>query len=93
MSAAEFTHRGDRCSFEVLLAEASLKDSALTAIGEIVHDLDLKDYKFGRPEADGVGHFIVGLVLATDDDVVRIRQGAELFDNLYRSFRQKRRRK
>ena len=89
MADAEFTHRGDRCSFEVLLTEAVLKDPALTVIGEIVHDLDLKDEKFGRTEAEGVRHIMAGLVLASDVDETRIRQAADLFDNLYRSFQQK----
>jgi Chromate resistance exported protein len=40
----------DRCTFEVLLASAALEDSALEAIAEIVHDIDLKDEKFGRAE-------------------------------------------
>src|SRR5262249_47816283 len=74
MSDAEFTHRGDRCSFEVLLGEAGLEDAALAAIAEIVHDLDLKDDKFGRPEAEGVRLIMAGLVLASDDDAGRIRQ-------------------
>ena len=86
MAAAEFTHRGDRCSFEVLLEEMKLTDPALAAIGEIIHDLDLKDSKFGRPESEGVRQLIAGLVLATDDDEERIRQAGELFDHLYRSF-------
>ena len=89
MADAEFTHRGDRCSFEVLLTEAALKDPPLTAIAEIVHDLDLKDEKFGRTEAEGVRHIMAGLVLASDVDETRIRQAADLFDNLYRSFQQR----
>jgi len=88
MAAAEFTHRGDRCSFEVLLVEMDIADSALAAIGEIIHDLDLKDNKFCRPETEGVRQLIAGLVLATDDDGERIRQAGALFDNLYRSFRE-----
>jgi len=88
MAAAEFTHRGDRCSFEVLLEDTKLVDPALAAIGEIIHDLDLKDGKFGRPETEGVRQLIAGLVLATDADEERIRQAGALFDNLYRSFRE-----
>src|SRR3712207_9391022 len=53
MYEGEFTHEGDRCTFEVLLARAGLDDPALAAIGEIVHDIDLKDAKFGRPEEIG----------------------------------------
>jgi hypothetical protein len=89
MASAEFTHRGDRCSFEVLLDEAKLTETALAAIAEIVHDLDLKDDKFGRPETEGVRHVIAGLVLASDDDQARIDQASALFDNLYRSLQQK----
>jgi len=89
MADAEFTHRGDRCSFEVLLAEAGLRDPALQAIAEIVHDLDLKDGKFGRPEAEGVRQLISGITLGTDDDTTRIARGADLFDDLYRSLQRK----
>ena len=89
MAEAEFTHRGDRCSFEVLVTEAGLKDAALVAIAEIVHDLDLKDDKFGRSEAEGVRQIMAGLVLATNDDESRIRQASDLFENLYRSFQQR----
>jgi hypothetical protein len=42
MFEAEFTHEGDRCTFEVLLQKSGLNDRALTAIGEIVHDIDLR---------------------------------------------------
>lgn len=48
MFDAEFTHIGDRCTFEVLMLAAVLNDPALQAIAEIVHDIDLKDAKFGR---------------------------------------------
>ena len=48
MFDAEFTHEGDNCSFEVLMAHAGLNDAALRSIAEIVHEIDLKDEKFGR---------------------------------------------
>lgn len=89
MADAEFTHRGDRCSFEVLLAEIGQRDPALQAIAEIVHDLDLKDAKFGRPEAEGVRQLLSGITLGTEDDPTRIARGSELFENLYRSLQRK----
>src|SRR5262249_27879711 len=45
MFQAEFTHEGDKCTFEVLLGRTALKDPALRAIGEIIHDIDLRDNK------------------------------------------------
>lgn len=91
MFEGEITHEGDRCSFEVLLARAGLDDPALQAIAEIVHDIDLKDSKFGREEAMGIAGLIAGIAMAHADDEERIAQGAPVFDNLYQYFRKKRR--
>jgi hypothetical protein len=90
MFEAEFTHEGDRCTFEVLLARAGLDDPALAAIGEIVHDIDLKDAKFGRAEASGIAHLIEGLSAANQDDQARIERGTAMLDDLYEYFRVKR---
>jgi hypothetical protein len=90
MFEAEFTHEGDRCTFEVLLPRLELNDEALTAIAQIVHDIDLKDGKFGREETDGIAHLITGLCLANKDDAQRLVRGAAVFDDLYEYFRQRR---
>jgi hypothetical protein len=91
MFEAEFTHEGDRCSFEVLLARTGITDPALHAIAEIVHDIDLKDGKFGREETVGISHLISGIAVANSNDEQRIAQGAPVFDNLYQYFRSKHR--
>jgi hypothetical protein len=90
MFEGEFTHEGDYCSFEVLLARAGVSDPALQAIAEIVHDIDLKDGKFGREEATGIAHLIAGIAMANQDDEQRIAQGTPVFNNLYHYFRRKR---
>jgi hypothetical protein len=90
MFQAEFTHEGDRCTFETLLTRTGIKDPALKAIGEIVHDIDLKDAKFGREEATGIARLIAGVAMATADDTQRISRGSEAFDGLYEYFRKKR---
>jgi hypothetical protein len=89
MFEAEYTHEGDRCTFEVLLDRFGLDDPALRAIGEIVHDVDLKDDKFGRPERAGVERLVVGLAVAERDDEARIARGSALFGDLYESFARK----
>ena len=83
MFDGEYTHEGDRCTFEVLLDRFSLDDPALHAIGEIVHDIDLKDEKFNRAETAGVQSVITGIAAAHADDSERIAQGAAIFDALY----------
>src|SRR6266850_8019927 len=67
MFEAEFTHEGDKCTFEVLLERGALKDNALRAIAEIIHDIDLKDDKFGRTEVAGIRTLIEGISVATED--------------------------
>ncbi len=90
MFEGEITHEGDRCSFEVLLTRAGITDPALQAIAEIVHDIDLKDAKFGREEATGIASLIAGICAANPQDEQRIAQGGPVFDNLYQYFRAKR---
>jgi hypothetical protein len=86
MFEAEFTHEGDRCTYEVLLLRSGLKDKALAAIGEIVHDIDLKDGKYAREEASGIARLIDGLAAAGMPDVQRLERGAGMFDDLYAYF-------
>ena len=86
MFEGEFTHEGDRCTFEVLLQRTGLTDPALIAIGEIVQDIDLKDGKFGRAESVGIAALIDGLARAPLADPERIERGGRLFDDLYTSF-------
>lgn len=89
MVGGDYTHEGDRCTFETLLARAGLSERALTQIAEIVHDIDLKDEKFGRREAPGVERLVTGLILANSGDHERLERGCLLFDDLLRSFRGK----
>jgi hypothetical protein len=89
MFQAEFTHDGDHCTFEVLLRRFGIDDPALRAVGEIVHDIDLKDAKFGRPEAAGVARLLAGIALRNAGDPARLAQGGAAFDALYESFRRK----
>ena len=86
MFEAEFTHEGDKCTFEVLLDRAGPNDPALRAIAEIIHDIDLRDSKYGRDEAVGIRTLIDGIALTTPDDSERIARGTEVFNNLYEFF-------
>src|SRR3954463_7533867 len=90
MFEAEYTHEGDHCTFEVLLARLCQPEPALQAIAEIVHDIDLKDGKFGSEEAAGIKTLVAGIAAATDDDARRLERGASALDDLYEYFRKKR---
>ena len=87
MFEAEYTHEGDRCTFEALLSRFSLGDPALAEIAEIVHDIDLKDGKFNRDDAPGIERVLAGIAGTYPDDGARLERGAQLFDELYALLR------
>ncbi|HEY7682692.1 MAG TPA: chromate resistance protein ChrB domain-containing protein [Gemmatimonadales bacterium] len=86
MFEAEYSHVGDACTFETLVARFGLGDRALKAIGEIVHDIDCKDQKFDREQTAGVATLIEGVVVAHGSDAERLARGEALFGDLYAYF-------
>ncbi len=90
MFDAEFTHEGDACTFEVLARRMRLDDPAITAIGEVVHDVDLKETTFDRPETAGIAVAVAGIAMANHDDEERLARAAALLDDLYVYYSKKR---
>ena len=86
MVGGDFTHEEDRCTFETLIGRVGLPDKGVRAIAEIVHDLDLKDGKYARAEADGVRMMLEGLMARTNDDEERIERALVLFDDLHEAL-------
>ena len=87
MYEGEFTHDGNRCTFEVLLEVCGRTgDRALVAIAQMVHDLDLRDDRYQRPETAGVAAFVSGIAARFDDDHRRVAESTPFFDTLYASL-------
>jgi hypothetical protein len=91
MFDAEFTHEGDRCTFEVLVTRLAPNVGALRAIAEIIHDIDLKDGKFERTEAAGIEALITGICTRSKEDDERLQRGSAVFDDLFVCFSRRRR--
>lgn len=83
MFDAEFTHEGDRCTFEVMIDRFGLDRRRFALLAEIVHDLDLKDEKFGRPETAGMKTLFAAIVAAHPGDAERIEAGGRILDVLW----------
>lgn len=81
----EFTHVGDLCTFEVLVRSFGIKDKAVRKIAEIVHDLDVKDDKYGKPEATGVEDILTGIRKTAKNDADGLERGIAAFEMLYQS--------
>lgn len=83
----EFSHHGEDCTFETLLARFGIADKALRKIGEMVHDADLEDEKFQRPEGVGLDRILKGWAKRGMPDDEILTRGAGCFDGLYAFLR------
>ncbi len=81
----EFTHAGDLCTFEVLVKSFGIKDKAVRKLAEIVHDLDVKDEKYGNPETAGLEEILTGIRKSLKDDAAALEQGMRAFEMMYQS--------
>jgi hypothetical protein len=86
MYTGDFSHQGNRCTFEVLADRFSLNSFAVSKLARLVHDLDMKDTKYGAPEAPVVERIVEGLRALHADDHTLLEQGIGVFDALARSF-------
>jgi hypothetical protein len=81
----EFTHAGDLCTFEVLIKAFGIRDKAVKKIAETVHELDIKDDKFGNPSARGLEDILTGIRKTAKDDRDALEKGMSVFEMLYAS--------
>jgi hypothetical protein len=82
---AEFTHSGNRVTFEVLAASFGLdQDVALASIGAAVHFLDIGGIPV--PDAKGLETVLRGIreQALSDDDTTK--QAARIFDLFYDAY-------
>jgi len=80
---ARLSHRGEDCSFETFLNEYEVGDPVLREIAEIVHDADLMDEKYARPESEGLDAIVRGMQMVLPDDQTLIGHTDVLYDGLY----------
>jgi hypothetical protein len=80
-----FGHRGDDCTFETLCKDFRIRDARVAAIGEMVHDADLADGKFGRKEAFGVDEVLKGFARKGMTDKEILDWGIDMMEGLYHS--------
>ena len=82
----EFGHHGEHCTFETLMHRFGIDDAGVVSVSRVVHDLDLKERKYGMPESPAISRVVEGLRGIYDDDTELLEQGMVVIDALYRSF-------
>ena len=85
MQDGEFTHHGELCTFEVLVRSFGIKDKVVRKIAEIVHDLDLKDDKYGNAAGSGIEEVLTGIRKTVKDDAEMLEKGMAVFEMMYQS--------
>ena len=86
MMNVEFTHHGEDCTFETLLKRFAIADPLAQRIGKMIHDADLEDNKFQRPECIGLDLLFKGWARLGLSDAEILKRGFECFDALYSSL-------
>jgi hypothetical protein len=86
MYTGEFSHQGTSCTFEMLVRRFNVVDPAVARIGEIVHDLDMKEQRYEPVEAPAVARMVDGLRDLHPDDDALLQHGMAMFEALARSF-------
>lgn len=80
-----FGHRGTDCTFETLEKEFRIRDPRVAVIGQMIHDADLLDERFGRKEGYGVDEILKGWARQGFPDEKLLERGVELIEGLYHS--------
>ena len=81
---ATYTHRGNRCTFEVLIDEYQLdRDPALVRLAKIVHAADIAIDLHSDPLAPGLLAIGEGGLAVEHDDQTLLARGSFVYDALY----------
>jgi hypothetical protein len=82
---ANFTHVGDRVTFEILAESFGLTDDAMKRLGAIIHFLDVGGLQ--PPEAAGLEGVLKGMRDSILDDDQLLAAASLVFDGLFSAFK------
>jgi hypothetical protein len=86
MAGAEFTHRDQLITFEVLVAAFGFQDRGMTRLAALVRAIDLKEDLEGLEEAKTLKDLVDGLVKITLTDDELVQRVLLIFDALYAAY-------
>ncbi len=78
-----FGHCGEDCTFETLQKAFRIRDRKARVIGQIVHDADLLDEKFGRKEGFGIESVLNGWAKQGTPDAELLEKGIQLIEAVH----------
>jgi rhodanese-related sulfurtransferase len=82
IDGVEFTHEGDRCSFDTILRIYDIRDPALDHLATIVRGADTSRHDLS-PQCGGLFAISLGLSANFPDDHEMLKHGMVIYDALY----------
>ena len=82
IDGVEFTHEGERCSFDTILRIYEIKDAALDHLATIVRGADTSRHDLS-PQCGGLFAISLGLSANFPDDHEMLKHGMVIYDGLY----------
>jgi hypothetical protein len=79
---AEYSHEGDRCTFDFILKKHQLNQPALHQLAKIVRGADTDRFDLA-PQAAGLWAISAGLSYNYKDDFDQLEIGMKIYDALY----------
>ena len=80
---ATYTHRGPKCSFEVLVDEFKIADPAVALMARVIHGADVSEDVGETPESAGLLAIADGFALLDVDDQTQLALEVPVYDALY----------
>jgi hypothetical protein len=83
IEAIKLNHRGPRCTFEAIIEDYTISDSAVQRLGLIVRAADVKGQEEVAPEGIGLRSIAQGFAAMGLSDEERLARQFHLYDALY----------
>ena len=83
MEAIKLNHRGPRCTFEAIIEDFAITDSAVQRLGLIVRAADVKGQEEAAPEGVGLRSIAQGFAAMGLPDQERLARQFPMYDALY----------
>jgi hypothetical protein len=80
---AAYTHRGGKCTFEVLVEDFSVTDPAVAVMAKVIHGADVSEDVGTTPESAGLLAIADGFALLDVDDQRQLELELPVYDALY----------
>jgi hypothetical protein len=89
ISGAEFSHRGELITFEIMASDFNVLDPAVLKIGELVRFIDIQEGETLPDDAGLLANLLDGLITISTSDHQVLDRALLIFDALYAGYSQK----